>query len=346
LTDPSLARPFGLLTAALLLAVLAWGCSSGEPGIEDQAGLLTPDQRERISTLHRALLADQDIDFFLVISRDALPDIDRDAAALFARYKVARNNSGRGVLLLVDPREKQVRAEIGYELESVFPDSFVGYIQRRQMLPYFNSGHIGQGIEAAVELFVARAAHTSGHPFEAPGTDGDNHGKYLSGGAGAGTAYGTAEQEPGKPQDLPQVTPQPTPKLALAAYKKILADHNTRPDLQIYSPGSRVFFSKWTMTDAQFDHLLAALGSAVPEKIVIQDNRAVIRYPVADRELSPFLLIHGTEGWMFDFAAMNRLIGINHNNQWHFRSLDHPYMFGFADLRFDGNGFPFAANDH
>jgi hypothetical protein len=43
---------------------------------------------------------------------------------------------------------------------------------------------------------------------------------------------------------------------------------------------------------------------------------------------------------MLDFAAMSRLIGFNHRNQWFFRTLDHSYMFGFADTGFDRNGFP------
>ncbi len=36
---------------------------------------------------------------------------------------------------------------------------------------------------------------------------------------------------------------------------------------------------------------------------------------------------------MLDVAAMHRWIGFNHQNQWHFKTPDHPYRFAFADLR-------------
>ena len=48
----------------------------------------------------------------------------------------------------------------------------------------------------------------------------------------------------------------------------------------------------------------------------------------------------GCSGWMLDFAGMSRWIGFNHKNQWHFRTLDHPYRFALEDLVFDRHGFP------
>jgi len=243
------------------------------------------------------------------------------------------------VLLLVDPVQQQVRIEISYSLEPVFPDSFVGYIQRRQMLPFFNTGRIGQGIEAAIELLVARVMNaTAGEPFDPIKEIGP---AFLSGGAGADIGYGANDTLPRPAETGKQVSAQPSPQEALEAYKTVVANHNKRADLMLYSPESRIFFSRWTVTDAQFDNVLRGLRSHEPEKIIIRDSRAVIRYPVMQREQSPFLLVRGDEGWMFDFATMNRVIGMNHKNQWHFLKQDHPYMFGFKDLHFDKNGFPF-----
>ncbi len=48
---------------------------------------------------------------------------------------------------------------------------------------------------------------------------------------------------------------------------------------------------------------------------------------------------------MLDVAAMHRWIGFNHQNQWHFKTPDHPYRFAFADLRFDAHGFPHQTGD-
>ncbi|MFZ1957079.1 MAG: hypothetical protein WAU34_16450 [Desulfobacterales bacterium] len=43
---------------------------------------------------------------------------------------------------------------------------------------------------------------------------------------------------------------------------------------------------------------------------------------------------------MLDFAAMNRSVGFNHENQWFFGTSEHDFMFAFNDMVFDRNGFP------
>ena len=322
----------------LLLPVLFVACSSEVSGLDDRAGLLEQGQRQRILSMHQALLRDQDIDFSLLVSDKPLDNINSATAGLFASLEVGRKSSSHsGVLLVVDPFNHQVRTEISYSLEPIFPDSFVGYIQRRQMLPFFVDNKLGQGIEATVELFVARAQKTTeGIPFD-PGSEIGS--EFLSGGGGTLTGFARNRAEPVAGEDS-QVPAQPSPRAALAAYRQLLAAHNKRSDLGIYTPESRNFFSHWTLTDAQFDHVLESLSSSEPEKIFIVGNRAVIRYPITKRQLSPFFLIHGKEGWMFDFVTMNRVIRMNHKNQWHFSTLDHPYEFGFRDQRFDSNGFP------
>ncbi len=58
------------------------------------------------------------------------------------------------------------------------------------------------------------------------------------------------------------------------------------------------------------------------------------------RQMTPFFLEKGNQGWMMDVASMNKLIGFNHKNQWHLRQPNHKYMFGFKDVYFDKNGYP------
>lgn len=77
----------------------------------------------------------------------------------------------------------------------------------------------------------------------------------------------------------------------------------------------------------------------------MQERLAVIRYPVEDRTVPPYFLELGKDGWMLDFAAMSRIIQFNHRNQWRMKSTDHPYIFGFADLTFDENGFPLQVTE-
>jgi hypothetical protein len=121
----------------------------------------------------------------------------------------------------------------------------------------------------------------------------------------------------------------------------VLRTHTKDPELGLYTPGTRSFFRKWTVTDAQMNNELKGLARVIGSaRSSSQGDLAVIRFPIGDRSNSPYFLQRGPAGWMLDFAAMSELIGFNHKNQWFFRKLDHAYAFAFEDLRFDKNGFP------
>ncbi|NLC71712.1 MAG: hypothetical protein GX751_10180, partial [Desulfuromonadaceae bacterium] len=167
-------------------------------------------------------------------------------------------------------------------------------------------------------------------------------GRY-SGGAGAKTAItidsGTPEKVPAS--DASRYIPQAEPVLTLKQYLEALSFHIKDPDLGIFTPESRRFFRQWLVTDAQQDNEFRRLLRNLPAaEVRIAGERAVIFFPVADRQVAPYFLRRGSEGWMLDFTGMNRWIAFNHKNQWHFKSLDHPYRFGFEHLAFDRHGFP------
>ncbi|MEZ4484813.1 MAG: hypothetical protein R2864_09495 [Syntrophotaleaceae bacterium] len=125
-------------------------------------------------------------------------------------------------------------------------------------------------------------------------------------------------------------------------YLKVLQGHIKDPDLGLYTPQTREFFRNWLVTDAQQDNELRELRQVVERgRVVAAEDLAVVRFPIDWRRNSPYLLRRGEGGWMLDFAAMSRLIGFNHRNQWFFRNTEHEFMFAFSDLRFDRNGFPY-----
>jgi hypothetical protein len=131
---------------------------------------------------------------------------------------------------------------------------------------------------------------------------------------------------------------------SLEKYRDSLAARNKNPNLAIYTPESREFFSHWLVTDAQQNNALTTLEESLPAAEVIkQNNLAVIRFPVTVRQESPYFLRSSDNGWQLDFVTMSQIIGFNHRNQWHFRSQEHPYRFAFKDWRIDANGFPHPA---
>lgn len=65
-------------------------------------------------------------------------------------------DNGMLVLLAVDDRE--VWAEVGYDLEAIITDGFAGQTSRQTMVPFFKQGDYGGGLVAGVRVFAERIA--------------------------------------------------------------------------------------------------------------------------------------------------------------------------------------------
>ena len=97
--------------------------------------------------------------------------------------------------------------------------------------------------------------------------------------------------------------------------------HIKDPNLGIYTPDTRKFFAQWLVTDAQQDNELKSLQKVLSQAAVYQDNsRAVIRFPISNRQAAPYLLRRSDQGWMLDFAAMNKFVGFNPVSYTHLRA--------------------------
>ncbi len=76
------------------------------------------------------MLEDFDIHFLLIILAESPADINQAAADLFGDLDSATHGA-KGLLFLVDLSGRQVRIEVGYDLESYFPDIFIGYLEEK-----------------------------------------------------------------------------------------------------------------------------------------------------------------------------------------------------------------------
>ena len=332
-----------MMRAFLLMVTLFFSCSCSngdEPSfLDDRAGLLSSQQKEYLNDYNNALLKDLDIHFKLIILAERAEDINETAAVLFGDLGL-KTGGARGLLFLVDPLGKQARIEVGYDLEGVFPDAFVGYIENKQMVPFFAAGRTGTGVAAATELFVSRVQWSlSGQGFDPFQEIGARH--YFSGGGGArvSVAIGSGKTNSQSVSAEPFLA-RASPEETLHEYMRVLRQHEKNPQLELFTPETREFFKKWLVTDGQQDNELRSLERAVPEKVIIAGEYAVIRYPVGQRTQAPYFLKKGADGWMLDFWTMSQVLQMNHENNYHFKRLDHPYRFAFADWQFDQNGFP------
>ena len=332
------------LVLILLGAVLFSGCDriGRDPGlIEDRAGLLTRAEQSQLAALQNQLLKQIDVHLWLVTLDQPVADPDTTARELFEEFgRESLVRGARGVLLLVDTQGGQVRMEIGYDLEGIFPDAFIGYVEARQMAPFFASERVADGIAATTELLVGKALRSE-EPSEPPAQQLPL--RHAGGGAGARTPIqiGAAQPLPAATDYADRFRAQSTPMATLERYRQVLRERLKDPDLNLYTRETRQFLGRWLVTDAQQDNELAALDEAWGGAAVISNGPlAVIRFPIEARRNPPYFLLRKNGGWQLDLAAMNRLVTFNHRNQWHFRNLDHGFMFGFSDWQFDVNGFP------
>ena len=310
--------------------------------VQDSAGLMTTEERDHLATYHGFLIDDYDIDY-RVITSGKTGDINDFAVKRFEEmFARSRSKSGRGLLLVVDPVKDVVRLEVAYSLEGVFPDAFVAYVENRQMVPFFRTNRVADGILAATELIVTRAQRATanaGFETEVWAT--------ASGGGGAVApaeiGHGPKKVAPVSEQSAAATAAASTPADTLKAYFSAMGARNANPDLALYTPKTRHMLRDWTITPAQMDSVVKTYRSctAEPTKLSSKGRFAVIRYPIRQRSCAPFFFEKIDGAWALDLTMMQRAIRFGRTNAWRFDStIDHPYHFAFVDWRFDKNGFP------
>ncbi|MFS8038803.1 TPM domain-containing protein [Xanthobacter sp. AM11] len=68
------------------------------------------------------------------------------ANRLFRAWRIGQEKKNNGVLLLVAPKERKVRIEVGYGLEGILTDAVASTIIRNAIVPAFKSGDMAAGI--------------------------------------------------------------------------------------------------------------------------------------------------------------------------------------------------------
>jgi uncharacterized protein len=332
------------LSLVVLVAMRApeWLPSEGPPVVTDDAGLLDDAEGRYLAEYHRRLLEDHDIDYRVITIADA-GDLNRFAYDAFRQQAVGSlSETGRGLLLVLDPAADRVRLEVGAALEAVYTDAFTTYLEHRQMVPFFRTGRIAEGIVATTELIVARAQEArQGRGFD----------PMLAAGFSLGGGATTAARIGVGPDDAlaigrPDVDPAETPERAIDAYLEAMGTRNARPDLALYSRTTRAMLEDWTITAAQMDTIARAYAGCGQREVRFDPSgeHAVVRYAIGERKCAPWFFVRENSAWRIDLAASQDAIRFNHRNQWRLAERDASgYGFGFADWRFDDNGFPIDA---
>jgi uncharacterized protein len=87
-------------------------------------------------------------------------DIREYAVKMFENRGRGIGERGRdnGLLILLAVKDREVRVEVGYELEQFITDGFSGETSRQEMIPSFRRGDYGEGLLAGTTRIISRIA--------------------------------------------------------------------------------------------------------------------------------------------------------------------------------------------
>ena len=137
----------------LLAATAAWAAEPRLPALSgrvvDQAQILSPQTEGKLDQL-LAAHERQTTNQVVVATIDSLQgyEIADFAVRLGRAWAVGQKGRDNGVLLLVAPKEREVRIEVGYGLEGPLPDATAFSIVQNEMLPRFRRDDYDGGVLA------------------------------------------------------------------------------------------------------------------------------------------------------------------------------------------------------
>jgi uncharacterized protein len=146
--------------AAVLCLLLAYTALAADVPflsgrVVDNAEMLSPAAVDRVSGLlkaHETRTTDQ----VVVLTVPSLEgrSIEEYAVEVFQAWKLGQKSKDNGVLLVIVPRERKMRIEVGYGLEGRLTDVAASRIIRNVIAPQFKAGAFDQGVEEGVTAIL------------------------------------------------------------------------------------------------------------------------------------------------------------------------------------------------
>lgn len=124
--------------------------------VSDFAGLLTPAQRQEITSRLEAIEKADSNQFVVAIFKSLEGDSLEDFSIRLAdAWKVGHKGRDNGLILLIFTQDRKVRIEVGYGLEGTITDALSGRVIRDVLAPRFRQGDYAGGILAAINALDA-----------------------------------------------------------------------------------------------------------------------------------------------------------------------------------------------
>lgn len=123
--------------------------------IVDEAGLLPPDEAQRIEDELRRLEEETGVQVAVLTVESLEGEVLEDYSLRVAEtWGLGQAEEDNGVLLLVARDDRKLRIEVGYGLEGRLTDAQAGRIVRNAIVPRFKAGDFDGGVAAGVDSIV------------------------------------------------------------------------------------------------------------------------------------------------------------------------------------------------
>ncbi|MEO7170601.1 MAG: TPM domain-containing protein [Sphingomonas sp.] len=148
--------------------------------VVDAANLLSPEQQAQLTQLSNDI--EKASSRQLVVA--TIPDlqdypIEEYGNKLIRGWAIGQKGANNGIILIVAPKERKVRIEVGYGLEPIMTDALSSVIINDTILPRFKAGDmaggivagadaIGQQMKLPLEAAEARALQQTSKPAARP----------------------------------------------------------------------------------------------------------------------------------------------------------------------------------
>lgn len=147
-----------------VLPALLFLLASGAPALEvpalqsrvtDLAGILTAEQtaelEKKLEDLERTDSTQVAVLIIPSLEGESLEDYSLRVAE---NWRLGRKGRDNGAILLIAMKERRIRIEVGYGLESVLTDARSAQIWRNEIVPRFREGDFYGGIDAGVTAII------------------------------------------------------------------------------------------------------------------------------------------------------------------------------------------------
>jgi uncharacterized protein len=125
--------------------------------VVDEIQLLNASERNQIVDLLKKMHLSGKAQMAVLIPQSLQGfDIETYSIAVAEAWKLGSQKTDQGVILVIAPKERSMRIEVGYGLEGDLTDAFCSKIIHEVLAPYFRAGRFSDGILLAIESIAQK----------------------------------------------------------------------------------------------------------------------------------------------------------------------------------------------